>query len=677
MLRFAADRSEATLTLINHNISLSGYTSSKLEGQLSEIKQALLDKCHADLSSTDTSRHVVEVAPLEVWSQFSSTDNLNPPSWHPIRHFPMLATHSTSPPDTERYQPANELPATEYSDARRCPTTSNRLQTSYADHSSKVLRASTPFGFLERFPNYFPEIYTLNQRIPSSFIQVVNSYEQKTSSQCRTDLYELIYLKSPRQWRRLAITIETHQTSNYWILPKLRTSQYNSGLKATTPLPRTLYEQLRSRFSETEDIHDGSYHAFSLRDQALVEKEDFYQQIPLTTQRHLLEYLDDIGCPRYIENQVSQIAMTEVQGCFFSCVDGKFMLEAKISLGSPNLEILYNTQAFCVMKQTPGFARSTGIITDVSGSCLKSFVMGMPAKGSAHLFDLMEADRHIPWARREKWARQLVETIREVHSKNLVVGTLWLSKSSIMIDEFDCLHLWRFKNKFNPGYGAGLFYPPEFLYLEHTPPPKTVTDYPNITTKTDLFHLGIVFWHLAENVSRNPWTAPACVREGCDKQQSKSCWAVHKNPIRLPELSEEIPEYFRHIVNLCRAEDPNDRPPAWKLLEMFPSTGESYYTGRLDQRPEAIDLGYLKRTCRSPRYCDQCLENVQRTVFRCNVCRASNFHLCRACYDKDMHCSNKEHFLIELQLSPSSSWVVSGKYHSGVRLSGTRQVVEL
>ena len=687
LFRSMATRSETTLTLINRNIDLSRHASTNLEGHVLEMKRTLLNTGHAFLSPPCTRPHVRQAAPSGSRGPLPFGEYPNIPPRVPSRSFLTLATHDTSPNNIRSDKSANEVSASE-----GCST---RLQTGYPNQFSEAPTHSGPFGVLEQSSSFFPETYTLIERIPSSFIQVVSSYELKSSSECRTNLYELIYRESPRQWRRLSVAIDIHRSSSYWILPKLPTCRYATEWKALGTLPCTLYEKLQDRFSKTQGLDDDSSYVFSVRGQTLMEEESYKQQPSSSCRRDLLTYLDDLGCPRYFESQVSQLAMTENPGCFVSFVDKKLMFETKVLRDPPDLGLIYSIQVLCAMKGIPSFARSAGIVTNASGKCLKSLVMQKSTKDSAFMFDIILKNRQIPWTRREKWARQLVEALREVHSKGLVVGTLWMPGFSIIIDDFDCVQLRRFKSKFTTGYNyADLFCPPEFRHIRHLLPPEfrhvrhlppstADADCPDITLKADIFHLGLVLWCLAENVPSNHEISSICVREACDsKLQPSAWWQMQKDSILLPHLSKSVPGYFRHIVDLCRAEDPNDRAPAWKLLELFPSASASNYSRRPDRKSESIDLACLGRLYSVVRFCDLCFQNGQQVVFHCNVCGTGNFDICKACYDKDLHCSNKDHLLIELHRSPSSPWTASGttnttRYHSSTRVSGTRQVVEL
>jgi hypothetical protein len=75
--------------------------------------------------------------------------------------------------------------------------------------------------------------------------------------------------------------------------------------------------------------------------------------------------------------------------------------------------------------------------------------------------DLVTDTSVIPWERREKLARQVVEGVQQLHSKSFVVGMLWRSRQPIIVDIFDRVHFWTFDKQFVP-YTSRSCYPPEY-----------------------------------------------------------------------------------------------------------------------------------------------------------------------------------------------------------------------
>jgi serine/threonine protein kinase len=307
--------------------------------------------------------------------------------------------------------------------------------------------------------------------------------------------------------------------------------------------------------------------------------------------------------------------------------------EIKFARSLLSYEHLYNIQLLRCMDDVPGFAKLVSVVINTSGNYLKSYLIGFPGMNSLFLSNEVVQGRLIPWKRREKLARQLVEAVRQVHFKGFVMGGLMSSQARILIDSSNCLHFWEFKKKFRMGYRRGCYYPPEFRHYQYLSRSTTEAECPNVTPKTDIFHLGMALWYIAEGFPRGR-VSPVCMREGCDTQPSCFCSdESHIDPIVLPSLSESIPQYYRDIVNDCRAEDPNERPAAWRLLDRFPCTSESECSQIQDPEPKNIDLESLLKNFARSAFCDVCRAWIEKSYFHCNVCLSGDFDICLACYN--------------------------------------------
>jgi hypothetical protein len=144
------------------------------------------------------------------------------------------------------------------------------------------------------------------------------------------------------------------------------------------------------------------------------------------------------------------------------------------------------------MDSDSGFAKFHGIVIDTTRKHLKSYLFEFPRRKWSLISEEIIQNRSIPWKRREKWARQLVEKINKIHSKSLVIGTLWYQRLSVFIDNRDCIQFWRFQNKFHTSHVLEYYYPPEFRRFQNTSQSTPEAESPKVTPKTDIFQLGMV-----------------------------------------------------------------------------------------------------------------------------------------------------------------------------------------
>ena len=159
----------------------------------------------------------------------------------------------------------------------------------------------------------------------------------------------------------------------------------------------------------------------------------------------------------------------------------------------------------------------------------------------------------------------------------------------------------------------------------------------------------------------------------------------HADPVQLPSPGEEVPHFLKEIINSCRAEDPDERPPAWYLLTLF-----EYHMAspELSDRDEPHDRASGDLGTRRPHSLlrlEDCLEKYDditicdicdvRTIqhnFHCNTCASNDYDICYRCFSRGAHCLESDHYLRECQ-----EGVDEVKYYSNVKATGQREIITL
>lgn len=668
---------------ISRDIGHSKETSLSLDRQLSEIQQSLSKTHHALLSQTSAVNCILQSISSGPGGQLRSVEQRCPLSWRANRDFMETAIDNDTSQSRQQTNPAQRLlDSTGRHEQGHEQESVLEGSAAFAHVFSEAMVSPKPTSLFEVSQNFFPEIYTTDPLLPKSCLVVVSSLETEFMGDSKTNLYRLLYRKpkSPRQWCGLNISIKIHRSSMYWAATKTSQEENNTIgtiiLVVAAPLPYSLLTKIQDLLSEAEDVEEDSSFQFSLSDQDSIQEEHhnaLMNLFPTTTEssnacQEILVSLDDLGCPRYFESEITQIEMLEPPNRFASCIDGVLVYETKFASSVPSPELLYNIQLLHCMNGVSRFAKLVGIVISSTGKHLKSYLIEFPrARWSLEQVAQIPS---IPWKRREKWAKQLVEGVSQVHAKGFVVGTLCSSWSPVLIDSSDCVQFWCFKKKLKMGNSGFSYYPPEFHHLRDVSPITNEAAGPDVTSKTDIIHLGLILWHLAESLPRTH-SSPVCCKEGCNAQVGPFCDKSHIDPIALPRLPESIPQYYRSIVDACRAERPNDRLAAWRLLKLFPSTSESESSQIETSKPERLDINVLGKGLLGFVTCDYCRKRrIQLPIFHCNICETGNFDICQACFNGGMHCFDRDHFLVEMR--KIGSWVVPGKYHSSVKSSGDR-----
>jgi serine/threonine protein kinase len=338
-------------------------------------------------------------------------------------------------------------------------------------------------------------------------------------------------------------------------------------------------------------------------------------------------------------------------------------------------------QALHCLSQVSGVLKFIGIVVDASRKQLKGYMIEYIAGKSQGLACRLSREERIPWKRRENWARQIVEAISQVHGMGFVSGALWTSILTISVTDSDNITLNSFGNKMEtvPSFPGNM--PPECRHLRSSK--NELRKAINVTPKIDMFQLGMLLWLIGKQ-RPNMTSMDFCKLAGCNAPFANSCNQKHSDPIGLPVL-DDVPQYYNDIIALCRNEDPTDRPPAWRLLEMFPSNTDLEPLQAGSPIEEIPDIDILKASYAEGPFCDHCRHrNGSASFFHCTACQDGDWDMCLSCYNKGLHCLDPDHFLVEIKQMHVSAvpgshdfTAVPGSYRSSVNASGHREIIEL
>lgn len=547
-----------------------------------------------------------------------------------------------------------------------------------------TLKASI-LGLVSPFEKSFPETYSIDQRLPIYSLVIISSYEYISSVECRTNICEVYLQKAPRKWCRLTLALQVHKSSVYWAATKVSRKQVQIRQITTSSrnlqLPYSLQKRIHATLSRAEDCAEDSdlkCHIMN-QDPLQVENDESYDNLSLSTNRLMsscqnpMAFLNDLGCDQYVEDEVVQVEMLDPPGRFASCINGAMVYEVRLYDSKPTAELLYNIELLHRMKGTPGLARLVGIVTDTSRKYLQGYLIEFPR--ARWRLDRIALDPSVSWSRRRKWARQLIEIIAHLHSQGLVAGMTCAYRKPVILDDSDCVHFLYFRNTLAIGRKQGGYYPPEHQHLRKVCPTMTEVHCPQFTSKTDIFHLGLMLWSLASR--RSSLESLVCTDSDCQKG-SLCNNESHSKPIALHPLPGAIPQYYKDVINSCMAEKPEDRPTARELLAKFLTESE-LRTDRFGILNVGYSSGHDSLLARARGIlltitCDRCdKDHIQEVnYFHCNVCSFGDFDLCQQCYDNGEHCDDRDHFLIELE--SANHVAVSGKYHTSPNSCGGRRI---
>ncbi|KAK2596765.1 hypothetical protein QQS21_006160 [Conoideocrella luteorostrata] len=340
------------------------------------------------------------------------------------------------------------------------------------------------------------------------------------------------YRQKDHLWRRVTISLDYRNAPPNSLEMDLTHTNFQREKNAK------IYEAIRESLADIEfydtvtnlklQTAEGRLHVH------VVEDGNEIIQYPSVSQiRHL-------GCRRVRE---SEIKFDSHMSGFVYKVNVKGQTLIKKEIPSPDTidEFLYEVNALSSLCYSRNVVELYGVVVDVWDKHVKGLLISYAEQGA--LIDIIydnckEQNVGIPWAKRQRWARQIVQGLADVHESGFVQGDFTMS--NIVVDSAGDAKIIDINRR---GCPVG-WEPPEATALIEAH--HRITMY--IGVKSDLYQLGMVLWGLAM-LEDEPET--------------------HGRPLMLgPEIN--VPDWYRQMTEICLNADPRMRLQASVLLHMFP-----------------------------------------------------------------------------------------------------------
>ncbi|CAG8896885.1 unnamed protein product [Penicillium egyptiacum] len=342
------------------------------------------------------------------------------------------------------------------------------------------------------------------------------------------------YAETPNRWRRVTISCDYHDAPPYSLERELKELRYQRDKCAR------IYESIRESLLAIQfyegvtnlrlETSDGRLHVHVTED---VNETIPYP--PISSIRHL------VNAPIIPEDSLH--FESHLSGFVYKInLDGRFYIKKEIPGPDTVDEFLYEINALHALKDRPSVIQVEGIVIDEWRGVVKGLLISYAEKGA--LVDILYEQRgRTSFTRRERWAKQIVQGLCEIHESGYVQGDFTLA--NIVVDADDNAKIIDINRR---GCPVG-WEPPEIAAKIESN--QRISMY--IGVKTDLFQLGMTLWALA-------------MEEDEPERQPR--------PLRLGD-DANVPDYYRRIVDICLSQTPRHRLSAKDLLSMFPPLPEA------------------------------------------------------------------------------------------------------
>ncbi|KAF2125181.1 hypothetical protein P153DRAFT_349549 [Dothidotthia symphoricarpi CBS 119687] len=324
----------------------------------------------------------------------------------------------------------------------------------------------------------------------------------------------ITYAEEPTKWRRVTVSCDYRELEPESLESDLKSLHYQRD-KSTR-----IYEAIRDSLLDIQfydtvtnlklQTTDGRLHVH------VTEDVNEIIPYPSTSAIQHLEY----KCFR--ENEIS--FDSHISGFVYKVAVGdKVFIKKEIPGPDAVDEFLYEINALLSLQDSQSVIKFEGIIVDEKNELIKGLLISYAEQGALvdMIYDYKHSDQLL-WHRRERWARQIVQGLSEIHEAGFVQGDFTLS--NIVINHDDDAKIIDINRR---GCPVG-WEPPELAKLIESG--QRISIY--IGVKSDLYQLGMVLWALAEQ------------QDEPERQERPFVKTLMRH-------NTDIPEYFKDIIRAC------------------------------------------------------------------------------------------------------------------------------
>lgn len=352
----------------------------------------------------------------------------------------------------------------------------------------------------------------------------------------------LTYAETPDRWKRVTVSCDYRDAPPDSLEADLQSLHYQKDKSAR------VYESIRMSLPDIQFYDTVTNLKLETKDERLHVHvtEDVNEIIPYPAV-HLVKHL---SCHQYKE---SELHFDEHMSGFVYRVNVGEHTWIKKEIPGPDSvdEFLYEVNALSELVDAENVIQLKGLVVNEDKSLIKGLLLSYADQGA--LIDIIYDSKeghipHVQWDRRERWAKQIVRGLSNIHEAGFVQGDFTLS--NIVINENDQAQIIDINRRGCPvGWES-----PEMVPLVESG--QRLSMY--IGVKSDLYQLGMVLWALAmekDEPERQP------------------------RPLNLDDAEADVPNYYRNLASKCLAEKSKQRLAAKDLLALFdaPEVVEEFF----------------------------------------------------------------------------------------------------
>lgn len=217
------------------------------------------------------------------------------------------------------------------------------------------------------------------------------------------------YAETPTRWRRVTVSVDYRDASSNSLELELQHTQYQRDKSAK------IYEAIR------DSLPDIQFYDTVTNLKLATEHERLHVHVTEDTNEVIhfpsVSSIGHLDCLKVKEKDVE--FDSHLSGFVYKVnVNGQVFIKKEIPGPDTVEEFLYEVNALHSLAHSGSVIKFGGVITDNEGRLLKGLVISYAERGA--LIDVLYDGRGLlPWQQRERWAKQIVQGLSEIHEGQL------------------------------------------------------------------------------------------------------------------------------------------------------------------------------------------------------------------------------------------------------------------
>lgn len=283
-------------------------------------------------------------------------------------------------------------------------TANNRHNDDYPKHAEATIAEANVEDITEPPPPKYDDVFDdeLEEELEKKWILNLSMHFKDRSNR---EKFFVTYAETPTHWRRVTISLDYRDAARSSLEAELQQTQYQRDKSAK------IYEAIR------DSLPDIQFYDTVTNLKLATEHDRLHVHVTEDVNEVIhfppVSAIGHLNCRRVKEKDV--VFDSHLSGFVYKVdVHGEVFIKKEIPGPDTVEEFLYEINALHRLSDARSVIKFGGVITDNDGWQLKGLLISYAEQGA--LVDVLYDGRgELSWRRRERWAKQIVQGLSEIH----------------------------------------------------------------------------------------------------------------------------------------------------------------------------------------------------------------------------------------------------------------------